>query len=329
MTMFARDVDTGMAKWVYQMTPHDEWDYDGINEMILVNMKVHGKETKALVHFDRNGYGYTMDRVTGALLVAQKYDPAVNWSTHVDMKTGRPQVVQSKSTMSGGEDVVSKDICPAALGSKDEQPSSYDPQTGLFYIPSNHVCMTYEPVSGGEYVAGAPYVNANLTMYPAGQVCKTPGSETGMVQGPNPCNNNAELNNMGNFVAWNASEGKVVWSIPERWSVWSGVLTTDGGLAFYGTLEGWLKAVDAKTGKLLWKFKTPSGIIGNVNAWAHKGKEYVGVLSGVGGWAGYVIAGGLEDTGKDTDALGAVGGYRALRSVTKNGGVFEAFALPN
>ena len=328
MTMFARDVDTGMAKWVYQMTPHDEWDYDGINEMILVNMKVKGKETKALVHFDRNGYGYTMDRVTGALLVAQKYDPAVNWSTHVDMKTGRPQVVASKSTMTGGEDVVSKDICPAALGSKDEQPSSYDPQTGLFYIPSNHVCMTYEPVSGGEYVAGAPYVNANLTMYPAGQVCKTPGSETGMVQGPNKCNNNAEMNNMGNFVAWNASEGKIVWSIPERWSVWSGVLTTDGGLAFYGTLEGWLKAVDAKTGKLLWKFKTPSGIIGNVNAWAHNGKEYVGVLSGVGGWAGYVIAGGLEDTGKDTDALGAVGGYRALRSVTKNGGVFEAFALP-
>jgi PQQ-dependent dehydrogenase (methanol/ethanol family) len=329
MTMFARDVDTGMAKWVYQMTPHDEWDYDGINEMILWNGKVHGKEGKWLTHFDRNGFGYTMNRVNGALMVAQKYDPAVNWATHVDMKTGRPQVVLSKSTASNGEDVVSKDICPAALGSKDEQPSSYDPQTGLFYIPSNHVCMTYEPVSGGEYVAGAPYVNANLTMYPAGQVCKTPGSETGMVQGPNPCNNNAELNNMGNFVAWNASEGKIVWSIPERWSVWSGVLTTDGGLAFYGTLEGWLKAVDAKTGKLLWKFKTPSGIIGNVNAWAHKGKEYVGVLSGVGGWAGYVIAGGLEDTGKDTDALGAVGGYRALRSVTKNGGVFEAFALPN
>ena len=220
MTMFARDVDTGMAKWVYQMTPHDEWDYDGINEMILVNMKVHGKETKALVHFDRNGYGYTMDRVTGALLVAQKYDPAVNWSTHVDMKTGRPQLVKEKSTDYNDEDVTTEGICPAAIGAKNEQPSSYDPQTGLFYVPTNHVCMDDQPISGGEYVAGQPYVDADLTMYPAGKIC--PGKA---------CGNNATNDNMGNFIAWDAGEGKIVWSIPEKWSVWSGVLTTDGRLA--------------------------------------------------------------------------------------------------
>ena len=93
MTILARDVDTGMAKWVYQMTPYDEWDFDGINEMILADINVKGKATKALVHFDRNGFGYTLDRITGALLVAEKYDPKVNWATHVDMKTGRPQVV--------------------------------------------------------------------------------------------------------------------------------------------------------------------------------------------------------------------------------------------
>ena len=105
MTIFARDVDTGVAKWVYQMTPHDEWDYDGVNEMILADIEVKGKDVKALVHFDRNGFGYTMNRETGELLVAEKFDPAVNWATHVDMKTGRPQVVAKYSTHKSGEDV--------------------------------------------------------------------------------------------------------------------------------------------------------------------------------------------------------------------------------
>ncbi len=317
MTIFARDVDTGMAKWAYQMTPHDEWDYDGVNEMVLWDGKVKGKERKALSHFDRNGFGYTLDRTTGELLVAEKYDPAVNWATHVDMKTGRPQVVASKSTHSGGEDVVSKDICPAALGTKDQQPSSYDPDTGLFYVPTNHVCMTYEPVSNPLYEAGKPYVFANLTMYPAGKAC--PGKE---------CGNNDTNDNMGNFIAWDPGQGKIVWSIPEKWSVWSGVLTTKGGLAFYGTLEGWEKAVDVKSGKLLWKFKTASGIIGNTNTWMHNGKQYLGVLSGIGGWAGAVVAFRKENTAPDEWALGAAGGYRALKSVTKNGGVLNVFSLP-
>ena len=104
MTIFARDADTGMAKWVYQMTPHDEWDYDGVNEMILADIDVKGKPVKALVHFDRNGFGYTLNRETGELLVAEKFDPAVNWATHVDMKTGRPEVVAQYSTQANGED---------------------------------------------------------------------------------------------------------------------------------------------------------------------------------------------------------------------------------
>ncbi len=169
MTIFARDVDTGMAKWVYQMTPFDEWDFDGVNEMILADIDVKGKPTKALVHFDRNGFGYTLDRVTGALLVAEKYDPTVNWATHVDMKTGRPQVVAKYSTAQNGPDVNTKGICPAALGTKDQQPASFDPQTKLFYVPTNHVCMDYEPFKV-EYTAGQPYVGATLSMYPgAGQ----------------------------------------------------------------------------------------------------------------------------------------------------------------
>lgn len=314
MTIFARDIDTGVARWAYQMTPHDEWDYDGINEMILVDMKVKGKQTPALVHFDRNGFAYTMNRKNGALLVAEKYDPAVNWATHVDMKTGYPQTVDKYSTHHNGEDVVSKDVCPAALGSKDQQPAAYSPRTGMFYVPTNHVCMTYEPVSyaagGNQYVAGQPYVNANLTMYPAGAVMKD-GTD-----------------NMGNFIAWDADKGKIKWSIPEQWSVWSGALATAGDVVFYGTLEGYAKAIDAKSGKLLWKFKTPSGIIGNFNTWQHKGKQYVGILSGIGGWAGAVVAIPGLAAAPDEAALGAVGGYRALLNSARNSGVLMVFSLP-
>jgi PQQ-dependent dehydrogenase (methanol/ethanol family) len=304
MTIFARDVDTGVAKWVYQMTPFDEWDFDGINEMILADIDVKGKPTKALVHFDRNGFAYTMDRVTGALLVAEKFDPKVNWATHVDMKTGRPQVVAKYSTAKNGPDVNTKGVCPAALGSKDQQPASFDPETKLFYVPTNHVCMDYEPFKV-EYTAGQPYVGATLSMFPA------PGSHGGM----------------GNFITWNAGTGKIVQSKAEKFSVWSGSLNTAGGLSCYGTLEGYLKCVDKKDiSKELFKFKTPSGIIGNVFSYEHKGKQYIGVFSGIGGWAGIGMAAGLE---KDTDGLGAVGGYRELNQYTELGGSLTVFSLPN
>jgi PQQ-dependent dehydrogenase (methanol/ethanol family) len=303
MTIMARDVDTGNAKWVFQMTPFDEWDFDGINEMILADINVKGKPTKALVHFDRNGFGYTLDRTTGALLVAEKFDPAVNWATHVDMKTGRPEVVKKYSTAQNGPDVDTKGVCPAALGSKDEQPAAFDPNNSLFYVPTNHVCMNYEPFKI-DYVAGQPYVGATLSMFPA------PGGT-----------------NMGNFIAWDASTGKIVQSKPEKFSVWSGVLVTAGGIACYGTLEGYLKCVDTKDiNKELFKFKTPSGIIGNVFTYEHKGKQYIGVFSGIGGWAGIGMAAGLE---KDQDGLGAVGGYKELKDYTELGGSLTVFALPN
>ena len=307
MTIFARDPDTGMAKWVYQMTPHDQWDYDGINEMPLVDQKIDGKERKLLVHFDRNGFAYTLDRTNGELLLAEKYDPAVNWATKIDTDKnsptyGLPDRVKKYSTEANGEDVNTKGICPAALGSKDEQPAAFSPKTGLFYVPTNHVCMDYEPFRVS-YTPGQPYVGATLSMYP-------PEGST----------------NMGNFIAWDATKGKIVWSDPEQFSVWSGALATAGDVVFYGTLEGYLKAVDAKTGKLLYKFKTPSGIIGNVMTYEHKGKQYVAVLSGVGGWAGIGLAAGLTDPHA---GLGAVGGYAALSNYTALGGTLTVFALPD
>ncbi|HEY9537461.1 MAG TPA: methanol/ethanol family PQQ-dependent dehydrogenase [Kiloniellaceae bacterium] len=301
MTIFARDLDTGMAKWLYQMTPHDEWDYDGVNEMILTDLEIDGQERQVLVHFDRNGFAYTLDRVTGELLVAEKYDPAVNWATEVDMETGRPQVVAEYSTHQNGVDVNSEGICPAALGSKDQQPASYSPKTGLFYVPTNHVCMDYEPFEVS-YTAGQPYVGATLSMYPA------PGGD-----------------HLGNFIAWDAAKGEIVWSKEEPFSVWSGALSTAGDVVFYGTLEGYLKAVDPMTGEELYSFKTPSGIIGNVTTYVHDGKQYIAILSGIGGWAGIGLAAGLTE---GTEGLGAVGAYQSLANYTNLGGQLTVFALP-
>jgi PQQ-dependent dehydrogenase (methanol/ethanol family) len=309
MTMFARDVDTGVAKWAYQMTPFDEWDYDGVNEPILAELDFNGTKRAIATHFDRNGFGYTWDRATGELLVAEKYDPVVNWATGVDMDKssknyGRPIRVAKYSTFKNGkgQDVNTKGVCPAALGSKDQQPASYSPLTGLFYVPTNHVCMDYEPFKVS-YTAGQPYVGATLSMFPA------PDSHGGM----------------GNFIAWDGVKGKIVWSKPEQFSVWSGALTTAGGVAFYGTLEGYFKAVDQKDGKELFKFKTPSGIIGNAMTYTHGGKQYVAVFSGVGGWAGIGLAAGLTNP---TDGLGAVGGYAGLRQYTALGGSLTVFSLP-
>ncbi|MCE6953327.1 methanol/ethanol family PQQ-dependent dehydrogenase [Cereibacter sphaeroides] len=307
MTIMARDADTGVAKWMYQKTPHDEWDYDGVNENILVDQEIDGQMRKLLVNFDRNGFAYTLDRETGELLVAKKYDPAVNWATEVVMdkesdQYGRPQVVAQYSTAQNGEDTNTAGVCPAALGTKDQQPAAFSPKTGLFYVPTNHVCMDYEPYRVS-YAAGQPYVGATLSMYPA------PDSHGGM----------------GNFIAWDATKGEIKWSLPEQFSVWSGALATAGDVVFYGTLEGYLKAVDAETGKELYKFKTPSGIIGNVMTYEHEGKQYVGVLSGVGGWAGIGLAAGLTNP---NEGLGAVGGYAALSDYTELGGQLTVFAVP-
>ncbi|MFA6140510.1 MAG: methanol/ethanol family PQQ-dependent dehydrogenase [Hyphomicrobium sp.] len=307
MSIIARNPQTGEAAWAYQMTPFDEWDFDGVNEMILVDdMDVKGSKHNVLVHFDRNGLGYTVDRKSGLPLVAEKYDPAVNWTTGVDLdpksaKYGRPAVVASKSTFLNGQDVNTVDVCPAALGTKDQQPAAYSPLTKLFYVPTNHVCMDYEPFKV-EYTAGQPYVGATLSMYP-------PKGES----------------HMGNFIAWDASTGKIVWSNKEQFSVWSGVLTTAGGIACVGTLEGYFKCVDQKDGKELYKNRTPSGIIGNAFTYGHKGKQYIGIFSGVGGWAGIGLAAGLTNP---TDGLGAVGGYAGLNSYTALGGSLTVWTLP-
>jgi PQQ-dependent dehydrogenase (methanol/ethanol family) len=305
-SIVARDPDTGRARWLYQMTPHDQWDYDGVNEMILTDQTVDGRTRPLLTHFDRNGFAYTLDRATGELLGAEKFDPAVNWATRIDLdpasKTyGRPVLDPRYAPETAGEDETTAGICPGAIGAKNQQPAAYSPKTHLFYVPTNHICMTYEPFRV-TYALGVPYVGATVGLEP-------PPGET----------------RTGALTAWDGVRGRSVWSIPEPFSVWSGVLATAGDVVFYGTLEGYLKAVDARTGRELYRFKTPSGIVGNVTTYTHGGRQYVAVLSGVGGWAGIGLAAGLTDP---HDGAGAVGGYAALSSYTALGGQLTVFALP-
>jgi PQQ-dependent dehydrogenase (methanol/ethanol family) len=261
--IIARDVDTGEMVWAFQPTPHDVWDYDAVNENILVDLPIAGRTRKALVHFDRNGFAYTMDRATGEVLLAKPFVP-MNWATGVDLKTGRPQVAPAKATDQGAK--VSY-ICPSLEGGKNQQPAAFSPATGLFYVPTNNLCMDFE-ARDVSYVAGTPYIGGNAPE----------------VAGPGGYR--------GEFIAWDATTGRKVWGIKEPYPVWGGALATKGGVVFYGTLDGWFKAADARTGAVLWKFKVGSGVVGNPMTYlGPDGKQYVAVYSGIGGDMGLLIAG--------------------------------------
>jgi len=297
MTLFARNPDTGVAAWAYQMTPHDGWDYDGINESVLTQSQISGNTIPTLTHFDRNGFAYVIDRRSGRLLAANKFDPTVNWAERVDLETGRPVVVAGKMTKA---DTNTKNICPAAQGAKNMQPVSYDEKTKLFYAGTNHICMDYQPFTV-KYKSGFPYVGATVSMFPA---------DNGDVR--------------GRLIAFDAVTGQTKWAINEAFQVYSGTLTTDGGVVFYGTLDGWFKVVDQATGKVLYQFHTPSGIISNPITYIHNGKQYVALLTGVGGWAAIGLAEGLT---QGTEGLGAVGLTRALGDYTNLGGTLMVFSL--
>jgi lanthanide-dependent methanol dehydrogenase len=297
--VFARDPDTGNARWFYQWNPHDLFDWDGINENVLVDIEWQGKPRKALVHPDRNGLVYLLDRSTGEVLSANFYH-AVNSHGGVDLKTGRYQPNEEKHPV---DNKVIRDICPTAPGAKDWSPSSFSHQTGLLYIPHNNLCMDWESVEPN-YIAGTPYV----------------GAEVRMLAGPG--------GHMGELSAWDIIKGKEVWTIKERFPVWGATLATAGGLVFYGNMEGWFKAVDARTGDLLWQFKAGSGIIGQPTTFlGPDGKQYVAILSGVGGWSGSIVANDL-DPRDSTAALGFVNAMRDLKNVTTKGGTLYVFALP-
>ena len=297
--IFARDVDTGEARWFYQFTPHDLHDYDSINEQILMDMPVNGQMRKVLVRPERNGYFYVIDRTNGQVLSANPFG-YITSSKGVDLGSGKLIENEEKKPEVGK---VVREICPAAPGAKDWQPSAFSPRTGLVYIPHQNLCMDSEGLEAN-YIAGTPYVGMNVRMY-AG-----PGG------------------NRGEFLAWDPVKNQKVWAVSENFPVWSGALVTAGDVVFYGTMDGWFKALDAKSGTLLWQFKVGSGIIGQpVSYRGPDGKQYVAILSGVGGWSGAIVAGGL-DPRDATAALGFVGAMGDLPDYSTRGGMLYVFALP-
>jgi len=298
-TIFARNPDTGMAKWAYQPDPHDLWDYDEINESVVVDLTIDNQARKTLIHPGRDGFMYVIDRTTGKVISAEAYDD-VNAIKSVDLNTGRP-VLNDDLTPHVGKTV--RNVCPAAPGAKDWQPSAWSPKTKLLYVPHQHLCMNFKTSDVG-YIAGTPYVGADVDMF-AG-----PGGYR------------------GEFMAWDPVQHKKVWSIKEKFPVWSGALVTAGDVAFYGTMDRWFKAVDASSGKELWKFRTGSGIIGQpVTFTGSDGTQYVAIISGVGGWSGAVAVAEIDPRVRN-GALGFTGAMQDLPASTVGGATLEVFALP-
>jgi PQQ-dependent dehydrogenase (methanol/ethanol family) len=298
-TLFARDPRTGDAVWAYQWNPHDLFGYGGGNESILLDLTWKGVPRKALVHPDRNGFVYLLDRTTGELLSANPYVD-VTTIAGIDRTSGRPIERPDKQPSVGR---VVRDVCPSAAGGKNWQPSAFSPRTGLLYIPYNNLCED-EELTEASYIQGTPFLGVNRKMY----------------AGPG--------NNRGGLVAWDPAAGRRIWTTEEPFPAWSGALATGGDLVFYGTMEGWFKALDARTGALLWKFRTKSGIVGPpITYRGADGRQYVAVLAGVGGWAGSIVSAGL-DSRDGTAAFGFVNAMRDLPERTTKGGTLYVFALP-
>jgi lanthanide-dependent methanol dehydrogenase len=242
---------------------------------------------------------YVIDRATGQVLSADPFS-WINSAKGVDLRTGRLIPNPEKETKAGK---TIRDICPTASGAKDWEPSAFSPRTGLIYVPHANLCMDWLS-SEVNYIAGTPYVGAEVKMY-AG-----PGG------------------NRGALTAWDPVGRRIAWEIKEDLPVWSGALATGGDVVFYGTMDGWFKAIDARNGKLLWRQKLDSGIIGQpVSYRGPDGRQYVAILSGVGGWAGAIVSGNL-DPRDGTAALGMVNAMADLKQKSSPGGTLHVFALP-
>jgi PQQ-dependent dehydrogenase (methanol/ethanol family) len=299
ITIWARKPETGEAVWAYQIIPHDAWDYDEIMENIPVDMQWHGQMRQLLLHPSRNGFMLVLDRKTGELLSAEPFQP-VNWAKGFDLKTGLPEIDPAKVTHTG---VIAREVCPSSTGGKEYVPSAFSPRTGYLYISAHNTCMDHESIQAN-YISGTPYLGSSTTMYPG------PGGY------------------QGEFLAWDVAHAKVAWGIKDPLlPVYSGVLATGGDVVFYGTMEGWFRAVDAHTGALLWQFKTSSGIIGDpITFKGPDGRQYVAVYSGVGGWMGAVAFPSIS-VDDPYAALGVTGAMSNIKKITAPGAVLYVFSL--
>ncbi len=264
----AIDPDTGVIKWHFQTTPHDGWDFDGVNEFIPFDATINGKPMKLGAKADRNGYFFVLDRTNGKFISASRFVMKTTWAEGFT-KDGKPIVIPAgrpgdPQANAKGPSVFSS---PSFLGGKNWMPMAYNQGTGLFYVPSNDWGMDIwnEPIS---YKKGAAYLGAGFTIKPIAE------------------------DHIGALRAMDPKTGKIVWEYKNKAPLWGGVLTTAGNLVFTGTPEGYLKAFDAKTGQELWKFQTGSGVVGSPVTWEQDGEQYVAVMSGWGGavplWGGEV-----------------------------------------
>ena len=268
----AIDPDTGKIVWHFQTTPHDGWDYDGVNELVSFDYQEGGKTVKAAATADRNGFMYVLNRENGDFIRGFPFVDKITWAKGLDPKTGRPIYDDSNRP---GNPADSKDgkkgssvlAVPSFLGGKNWMPVSYSQDTGLFYVPSNEWAMDIwnEPTA---YKKGAAYLGAGFTIKPM----------------------NDEY--IGVLRAMDPKTGKEVWRKTNYAPLWGGAMTTKGNLVFYGTPEGYLLGLNAKTGEEVYKFNTGSGIVGSPITWEQDGEQYLSVVSGWGGavplWGGEV-----------------------------------------
>ncbi|MEZ5661163.1 MAG: PQQ-dependent dehydrogenase, methanol/ethanol family [Burkholderiaceae bacterium] len=254
-SMLAIRPKTGEIVWSYQATPHDAWDYDGVNEGVLADLDIDGKMTPVLMQANRNGFFYVLNRENGKLLSAEKFIPAANWASGIDLKTGMP-IEAPNNEKRPGMKRMAKNVCPNLIGGKNWMPMSYDKQTGLVYIPTMNLCMDMEGIEA-EYKRGSFYLGVNFDLGKAG-----PGDFLGGVK------------------AWDPVKQKEVWFNKDPLPYTGAMLSTAGGLVFHGDISGEFRALDAKTGKQLWSFNTGSGITAAPMTYELGGKQYVAVTSG-------------------------------------------------
>ena len=274
------DPTTGQLKGFYAHTPNDAWDFSGNNEIILFDFKKDGKTIRAGAHADRNGHFYVTDvnklsnpkkpvwKQADGFIAAYPFVDGITWADGYDFKTGMPNWVEGQRPpppAPGEERGKSIEVSPPFLGGKNWNPMSYNPGTGLFYIPANHWKMDYwaENVT---YNPGAAYLGMGF------RIKKLFDDHVGTLRAMDP------------------ATGKIVWEHKEPMPLWAGTLTTAGDVVFTGTSDGYVKAFCAKKGDELWRFQTGSGIVSSPVTWEMDGEQYVGIASGYGGavplWGG-------------------------------------------
>jgi len=254
-SVLALNPETGRIQWHYQFTPHDAWDYDGVNELVFADLPFGGRTVPVLMQANRNGFFYVLDRANGKLLSARPFVDGVNWASGIDMKTGRPIEAANNAKRPGMQRKAS-DVCPNLIGAKNWMPMSWDRRTGLVYIPTINLCMDMEGVQQ-DYKRGQMYLGVNFDLAKQGA-----GGY------------------MGGVKAWDPVKQQAVWFNKDDLFYSGGMLSTAGGLAFHGDIKGWFKALDTKTGRELWKFNTGSGISAAPMTYTLDGKQYVAVVSG-------------------------------------------------